>query len=187
MSRTTQTRSISNDTRTGIACSAFNLTRLGRRGLRRRVLVDQVSVNVANARWTAIAGRPDSGAAELLRSLAGIDPVDGGRVFLAGWELSGLNDNQRRRARNLARSQFVGPQPTPVALADAVARALAAEPRLLFLDTIGGAVSQTVLASLRRACTERGVTVVLATAELPVALAADRALVLSSGRIVEDL
>ena len=45
--------------------------------------------------------------------------------FLAGRELSSLNERERRQARELARSEYVGPQRTPVALADAVARVLA--------------------------------------------------------------
>ncbi|OYN95842.1 hypothetical protein CGZ96_15250 [Enemella evansiae] len=186
MSRTSQ--SLQNRTHTAIACSAFNLTRLGpRAGLHRRVLVDQTSVNLEHGRWTAVAGRRGSGASELVRCLAGVERIDGGRVFLAGRELSSLNERERRQARELARSEYVGPQRTPVALADAVARALATAPRLLFLDTVGGAVSDTVLGSLRRAADEQGVTVVLATDDLQVALGADRALVVNEGRVVEDL
>lgn len=171
--------------RPSIACSAFNLTQR-RRGLRRGLALNQVSLNLEQGRWHALAGHTGSGAGELLRCLAGLEVADSGRVFLGGVELSSLDEAERARVRN-ATSAFVGPQPTPVALADAVSRALATHPRILFLDTIGGAPAEGLLSVLRRATAEDGLSVILATEDPEIALLADRALVFNNGRIAADL
>jgi len=69
----------------------------------------------------------------------------------------------------------------------AIARALVVAPRLILADEpTGNLDSETgagILALLRRACEERGVTVVLVTHDLRAASCADRAVILRDGRL----
>lgn len=151
-----------------IACSALNATvespSLG------QPLLDGVSVNIQRGSFTAITGRPRSGARELGHALAGQRGLDGGLVV-----------------RAVDRVAFVPAQLDAARLSDAVARALADDPELVVVDTFGWATSDAVLSSLRTVARERDMTVVLVTSDFASALIADRVLVMDAGHLAEDL
>ncbi len=55
--------------------------------------LDTVSLSIAQGEFTAIVGRSGSGKSTLLNLAAGIDVADSGQVFVAGRELSRLDDD----------------------------------------------------------------------------------------------
>nr|CEL21824.1 Methionine ABC transporter ATP-binding protein [Kibdelosporangium sp. MJ126-NF4] len=73
----------------------------------------------------------------------------------------------------------------------AIARALVTRPDVLFADEPTGALDSTtasaLLSFLRTSCREHGQTIVMVTHDPIAAAFADRALVLSDGRIVDDI
>jgi putative ABC transport system ATP-binding protein len=73
----------------------------------------------------------------------------------------------------------------------AIARALVTAPDVLFADEPTGALDSrtaaTLLNFLRRSCTEHGQTIVMVTHDPIVASYADRALLLSDGRLVDEI
>ncbi|GAB3697901.1 ATP-binding cassette domain-containing protein [Mariniluteicoccus flavus] len=156
-----------------IACSAFNATvdstTQSREG-HAHPLVDGVSVNLERGSFTAVTGRPRSGARELVHAIAGQRALDAGRIF-----------------RTVDRVAFVPAQLDAARLSDAVARALATDPEMVVVDTFGWANSPHVLSSLRAVARQRGITVVLATDDLGTAIQAERVLVMQEGRLVDDL
>lgn len=72
-----------------------------------------------------------------------------------------------------------------------IARALLVEPKLVLADELTGNLDskagEEVLSLLRRACDERGVTTILVTHDLRASSYADRIVVLSDGRILDDV
>jgi len=72
----------------------------------------------------------------------------------------------------------------------AIARALVVAPRLILADEPTGNLDSNtgaeILALLRRACDERGVSIVLVTHDLRAASHADRAVILRDGRVDSD-
>jgi putative ABC transport system ATP-binding protein len=73
----------------------------------------------------------------------------------------------------------------------AIARALVAEPTLLLADeptgNLDSRTGEEVLGTLRRACDERGVTLLLVTHDLRSASYADRVVVMRDGKVESDL
>lgn len=152
-----------------IACSAFNAI-LYAPVAHRGPLLDQVSVNLTRGAFTAITGRPGSGARELAQVLGGRRRLDAGRIIRATEKVA-----------------FVAPQLDAARLSTAITRALAAEPELIVVDAFGWACSAPVIAALRTVAAQRGITVLLATDDLDTAADADRVLILENGRLVADL
>jgi putative ABC transport system ATP-binding protein len=56
--------------------------------------LDGISADFAARQFTAIMGASGSGKSTLLHCLAGLDRLTSGQVFIAGYELGGLNDHQ---------------------------------------------------------------------------------------------
>src|SRR5262249_19142493 len=56
--------------------------------------LDNVTVAVPEARFTAIMGRSGSGKSTLLHCLAGLDSVDAGAVYLGDTDLTGLSERE---------------------------------------------------------------------------------------------
>ena len=78
----------------------------------------------------------------------------------------------------------------PAAVADAVARALAKNPALLFADeptsALDGENGQVVIRLLRRAATEHGAAVICVTHDPRLEAWADRVIHIEDGRILDD-
>src|SRR5207237_8270236 len=58
-----------------------------------------VSLEIEEARLTAIMGPSGSGKSTLMHILAGLDKPDEGTVMIAGVEITGMNDKQLTRLR----------------------------------------------------------------------------------------
>lgn len=61
--------------------------------------LDEVSVGVRRARFTAVVGPSGSGKSTLMHCAAGLDTVTSGSVVLDGTEITGLSDRQLTRVR----------------------------------------------------------------------------------------
>jgi putative ABC transport system ATP-binding protein len=61
--------------------------------------LDNVSIELARAEFTAIMGPSGSGKSTLMHCLAGLDSVTSGSVEIGGTELSGLSDKKMTRLR----------------------------------------------------------------------------------------
>jgi len=106
---------------------------------------------------------------------------------------------QRERARELLKAVdlLAKEKMTPPRLSGgerqrlAIARALANHPSIILADEPTGSLDSTsadrILALFRRIREERGVTIMLVTHDMHVALAADRIMYMRDGRIVEGL
>jgi putative ABC transport system ATP-binding protein len=72
-------------------------------GIRRRSVLDRVSVSIAAASETAIIGRSGCGKSTLLNLISGIDQPDSGRVIFDGVDLGALAEPARTvfRRRNV--------------------------------------------------------------------------------------
>jgi putative ABC transport system ATP-binding protein len=73
----------------------------GSREARVRAL-DGVTVRFAAGSWTAVMGPSGSGKSTLLHCLAGLERVDGGRVVLAGTDITTASDARLARLRRTA-------------------------------------------------------------------------------------
>jgi putative ABC transport system ATP-binding protein len=71
-----------------------------------RQVLDGVSFELAAGQYIAIMGDSGVGKSTLLNLIAGLEPVDDGRILLDGQDLGELNDAQRTRLRR-ARLGFV--------------------------------------------------------------------------------
>ena len=91
-------------TTTGTAASALHATKIYGGGDTAVRALDDVTVEFAEGQFTAIMGPSGSGKSTLMHCLAGLDTLTSGRVFLAGVDLSTLDD----RALTLLRRDRVG-------------------------------------------------------------------------------
>jgi putative ABC transport system ATP-binding protein len=204
-------------------------------GDRRREVLCDLTLDVADGEVVALVGRSGSGKSTLLNIIAGIDRPSAGTISVDGQRVSALSERERtlfRRRRLGFVFQFFNLLPTltveenvrlplelvgrgaerapverllaAVGLADragtfpdrlsggeqqrvALARALAHDPALVLADEPTGALDsdtgRTVLALLLELARAKGRTVILVTHSQEVARAADRVLVLESGRL----
>jgi putative ABC transport system ATP-binding protein len=76
------------------AARAVDATRVYGSGDTAVVALDEVSVELPAARFTAIMGPSGSGKSTLLHCLAGLDRLTGGRVFIGDAELGTLSDRE---------------------------------------------------------------------------------------------
>jgi putative ABC transport system ATP-binding protein len=218
-----------------VAARAVGISKTYGRGPGAVTALDQVSVEFARGRFTAIMGPSGSGKSTLLHCMAGLDTVDEGLVEVAGTDLTGLDDRRltllrRDRIGFIFQSFNLLPTLTaadnirlPLALAgrrpdrawferlvDAVglrdrlahrpaelsggqqqrvaaARALAAQPEIVFADeptgNLDSAARGELLGFLRHCVGELGQTIVMVTHDPVAAAHADRALFLADGRI----
>jgi putative ABC transport system ATP-binding protein len=78
------------------------VTKVYGEGSTRVVALDDVSVDLERARFTAIMGPSGSGKSTLMHCLAGLDSVTAGQVYIGGTDLTDLDDRaltQLRRDR----------------------------------------------------------------------------------------
>jgi putative ABC transport system ATP-binding protein len=91
-------------TTTQAAASAVHATKIYGKGEAAVRALDDVTVEFGEGQFTAIMGPSGSGKSTLMHCLAGLDTLTSGRVFLAGVDLSTLDD----RALTLLRRDRVG-------------------------------------------------------------------------------
>jgi putative ABC transport system ATP-binding protein len=60
----------------------------------RRVVLNQVSLEVAAGEYVAIIGDSGIGKSTLLNVIAGLEPVDAGRIIFQNTEITGLGDDE---------------------------------------------------------------------------------------------
>ncbi len=75
-------------------------------GARSRVVLHDVSLQLAAGQYIAIMGESGAGKSTLLNLIAGLDVPDAGRIVVAGQEMAALDDAGRTRLRR-ARMGFV--------------------------------------------------------------------------------
>jgi putative ABC transport system ATP-binding protein len=75
-------------------------------GARARVVLHDVSLQLAAGQYIAIMGESGAGKSTLLNLIAGLDVPDSGRIVVAGQDLAALDDAGRTRLRR-ARMGFV--------------------------------------------------------------------------------
>jgi len=81
------------------AARAVRATKVYGAGHTRVVALDDVSVDIPTARFTAIMGPSGSGKSTLMHCLAGLDSLTSGQVFLGDVELTGLGDRKLTKVR----------------------------------------------------------------------------------------
>ncbi|WP_447040445.1 ABC transporter ATP-binding protein [Streptomyces sp. DSM 118878] len=79
--------------------TATALVKTYRQGTAEVRALDEVSVGVQRARFTAVVGPSGSGKSTLMHCAAGLDTVTSGSIVLDGTELAGLSDRQLTRVR----------------------------------------------------------------------------------------
>jgi putative ABC transport system ATP-binding protein len=72
-----------------------NLSKAYQEGDLRRVVLHDVSADFARGEFVALLGRSGSGKSTLLNLMSGIDRPDAGQVWVAGQELTALNEQER--------------------------------------------------------------------------------------------
>jgi putative ABC transport system ATP-binding protein len=75
------------------AVEVTSLSRVYRTGPEPVTALDQVDLAMAFGTFTAVMGPSGSGKSTLLRCVAGVEPMDSGRVAIDGIDLRGLRDN----------------------------------------------------------------------------------------------
>jgi putative ABC transport system ATP-binding protein len=75
-----------------VAARADDVTKIFGEGSTRVVALDQVTVELARGRFTAIMGPSGSGKSTLMHCLAGLDSVTSGRVYIGDTDLTTLDD-----------------------------------------------------------------------------------------------
>jgi putative ABC transport system ATP-binding protein len=83
----------------GPAARAVGLTKVYGEGETQVVALDDVAVDFARGRFTAIMGPSGSGKSTLMHVCAGLDNATAGQVYIADVELNTLNDNALTRLR----------------------------------------------------------------------------------------
>jgi putative ABC transport system ATP-binding protein len=81
------------------AVRAVGLTKRYGQGESAVVALDDVTIDLPRAEFTAIMGPSGSGKSTLMHCLAGLDAVNAGQVFLGDAELTRMNDKQLTRLR----------------------------------------------------------------------------------------
>ncbi len=81
------------------AARAENLSKVYGEGDTRVLALDDVTVSLERARFTAIMGPSGSGKSTLMHCLAGLDSASQGRVFIGGTDLTALDDDELTRLR----------------------------------------------------------------------------------------
>jgi putative ABC transport system ATP-binding protein len=81
------------------AVRAIDLVKTYGQGATAVTALRSVSVDIPNARFTAIMGPSGSGKSTLMHCLAGLDSVTSGRVLLGDIDLTALDDDGRTRLR----------------------------------------------------------------------------------------
>jgi len=84
---------------TAIAAESRNATKVYGQGDTQVVALDDVSVEFARGQFTAIMGPSGSGKSTLMHCLAGLDRLTSGQVFIAGVDLSTLDEKGLTRLR----------------------------------------------------------------------------------------
>ncbi|HEX7052719.1 MAG TPA: ABC transporter ATP-binding protein [Burkholderiales bacterium] len=64
-----------------------------------RTVLNGVSLELAAGEYVAVLGESGIGKSTLLNAIAGLEPVDSGRIFFEGRELTGLDDDALTRLR----------------------------------------------------------------------------------------
>jgi iron complex transport system ATP-binding protein len=106
---------------TTLARTAHALTAEGvRLGYGDRLVIDGIDLTVPDGRITAIVGANASGKSTLLRGLARLLPLAGGRVTLGGRELSAMSSREVARIIGVLPQSSVAPD--GIRVADLVAR-----------------------------------------------------------------
>jgi putative ABC transport system ATP-binding protein len=201
--------------------------------------LDGVTVEFAEGGFSAIMGPSGSGKSTLMHTIAGLDELTSGHVFIGDVDLTTLNDRaltSLRRDRVGFIFQAFNLVPTLTALENitlpmdlagrkadkrwlaevvdtvglggrlkhrpselsggqqqrvAVARALAAQPAIIFADEpTGNLDSRTgaeILSFMRQAVRELGQTIVMVTHDPVAASYADRVVLLADGHIVDEI
>jgi putative ABC transport system ATP-binding protein len=80
------------------------LSKAYQEGNRRRVVLDRASVAFGRGEFAALLGRSGSGKSTVLNLISGIDRADAGEIWVAGRELTRLNE----RERTLFRRHHIG-------------------------------------------------------------------------------
>jgi putative ABC transport system ATP-binding protein len=84
---------------TGVAARATELSKVYGQGETQVVALDRVTVDFAQARFTAIMGPSGSGKSTLMHCVAGLDSFSSGSVRIGETELGSLKDKQLTRLR----------------------------------------------------------------------------------------
>lgn len=194
--------------------------------------VDAVSLSVAPGEIVAVIGASGSGKSSLLRAVAGLEPLAGGRVLWDDADLSGVPVHRRGFAvmfqdgqlfphlsvgRNVAYALYKQPRPAraqrvaellalvgldgyadrPVTALSggqaqrvALARSLAAQPRLLMLDeplsALDAGMREHLVDTLSGGLRSTGTTAVYVTHDQDEAFTiADRVAVMEAGRLLQ--
>lgn len=222
-----------------VAARAVHATKVYGEGDLAVTAVDRVNLDLEAGRFTAIMGPSGSGKSTLMQSMAGLDRLTSGQVFIGDTDLSQLSERKLTRLRREQIGfvfQAFNLIPTLTAIENirlpldlagakgdaawldyvietvglaerldhrpgelsggqqqrvAVARALAARPKIIFADEPTGNLdsnaAQLVLSLLRRASQENGQSIAMVTHDPVAASYADRAVFLADGRIAADV
>lgn len=82
-----------------LAARALGVVKAYGEGETRVMALDGVSIDVQRGAFTAIMGPSGSGKSTLMHSLAGLDTVTAGRVWIGATEITGLKDKNLTRLR----------------------------------------------------------------------------------------
>src|SRR4029453_17715415 len=82
-----------------LAARAVEVTKTYGTGPAAVTALDRVSVGFGRGRFSAVMGPSGSGKSTLLHCLAGLEPVDRGRVHLGEVDLTGLDERRLTRLR----------------------------------------------------------------------------------------
>jgi putative ABC transport system ATP-binding protein len=227
------------DPSTAVAAQAIGAVKVYGSGDTEVRALDDVTVDFATGRFTAIMGPSGSGKSTLMHCVAGLDTLTDGRVYIAGTDLTTLDDKALTQVRrdqvgfifqsfNLIPTlnalenitlpmDLAGRKPDKpwldsvvgtVGLGDrlthrpselsggqqqrvAVARALAAQPKIIFADEPTGNLDSRagaeILSFMKKAVDELGQTIVMVTHDPVAAAYADRVIFLADGKIVDEL
>ncbi|WP_282798024.1 ABC transporter ATP-binding protein [Streptomyces sp. CC224B] len=83
----------------GTAARARGLTKAYGSGETAVLALDAVDVDIARRRFTAVMGPSGSGKSTLMHTLAGLDSVSAGQVWLGDTEITGLKERELTRLR----------------------------------------------------------------------------------------